>query len=480
MENSKIYINGKWKNSCKEEMIDVINPSNGDIVGRVPKAGAQETKEAIDSAHDAFKEWSSLPAQKRGQILQKWAKLILENRDDIARTLTLEQGKPLSEALGEVGAAASFLEWYGEEAKRVYGEIIPASNSKKRIMVIRQAVGVVAAITPWNFPASMVTRKIAPALAVGCTVVLKPASQTPLTAIKIVELAHQAGLPRGVVNMITGPANIIGQTLMEDKRVNKITFTGSTDVGKLLMKQSAHTIKRVSLELGGHAPYIVFADADIDKAVKEVMGAKIRNCGQMCVAINRFYVHDSIMEEFLEKLRASFSQYKIGDGFEEGVHLGPLINKESYDKVNYHLEDALNKGGQVFFGGRGYHRADTEKAGYFFEPTILINVKDNMLIMKEETFGPIIPIKSFGEEEEVIRAANNTNYGLAAYVFTQDLSRSIRVSEKLEYGIIGLNDGTPSTVQAPFGGFKESGLGREGGHHGLDAFLETKYISMGI
>lgn len=480
MENYKVYIKGEWVTSHSGEMIQVINPANGENIGYVPKAGTAETKEAIEAAHEAFLEWSTLPAQVRAKYLRNWFDLMVANQEEIAKTLTLEQGKPYPEALGEVKAASLFIEWYAEEAKRIYGEVIPSSTNRKRIIVIKQPIGVVAAITPWNFPASMVTRKIAPALAAGCTVVLKPATQTPLTAIKIIELAHKAGLPKGVINMVTGPAEVIGKALVEDKRVQKITFTGSTEVGKLLMKQSADTLKRISLELGGHAPYIVFDDADLNKAVAGVMDSKIRNCGQMCVATNRFYVQENILDTYVEKLKNSFGQFKIGNGLDEGIHIGPLIDKKGYEKVQNHLNDALSKGAKIAFGGKGYHEGDNQEAGYFFEPTILTNVTDDMLVMTEETFGPLLPIMSFKDEEEAIEAANNTDYGLAVYLFTESLSRGIKVSERLQYGIVGLNDGGPATVQAPFGGFKESGIGREGGHYGLDPFLEIKYISIGL
>lgn len=480
MKDYGLYINGAWIQIEGLNKIDVINPGTGDIVGTVPNGGETEAKLAIEAAVEAFEPWAALPANERGNYLKRLYDLMVEEKEDLARIMTLEQGKPLQEALGEVLYAASFMEWYGEEAKRIYGETIPAWKENKRIMVLKQPVGVVAAITPWNFPAAMVTRKLAPALAAGCTVVLKPASQTPLTAMKLFELFEKAGFPKGTVNIVTGSANAIGKAFMEDGRVRKITFTGSTEVGKVLMKQSADTVKRVSMELGGHAPFIVFDDADLDKAVEGAAASKFRNCGQVCVASNRFYVQESIAATFVEKLRDKLKHYKVGYGLEEGVNIGPLIDKKGYEKVREHIEDAVAKGAKVEAGGKGYHDIEAEDAGYFFEPTVLSHVTEDMLIMKEETFGPVMPIVTFKDEAEAIRAANNTNYGLAAYLFTESLSRGIRVSEKLEYGIVGLNDGLPSTAQAPFGGFKESGLGREGGHHGLEAFLETKYISMGI
>lgn len=480
MRHYGLYINGEWWALENLDKIEVINPATGEILGTVPRAGEQETKMAIEAAYEAFGAWSSLPANERADYLKRLHQLILEEREELARIMTLEQGKPLQEAMGEVMYAASFVEWYAEEAKRIYGETIPAWKENKRIMVLRQPVGVVAAITPWNFPAAMVTRKLAPALAAGCTVILKPATQTPLTAMKLFALFEKAGFPKGTVNIITGYAGEIGKAFMEDLRVRKITFTGSTEVGKILMKQSADTVKRISLELGGHAPFIVFDDADLNKAVEGAAASKFRNCGQVCVASNRFYVQENVVEMFIEKLKNKLKHYKVGYGWEEGVHIGPLIDKKGYQKVEQHIQDAVAKGAKIEIGGKGYHRGEAEDAGYFFEPTVLSGVTEDMLVMQEETFGPVMPIIAFRTEEEAIRAANNTRYGLAAYLFTESLSRGIRISEKLEYGIVGLNDGMPSTAQAPFGGFKESGLGREGGHHGLEAFLETKYISIGL
>ena len=480
MKNYKMYINGEWIEAQGQKRLEVINPATGEVLGTVPKGGKEEAKNAIQAAHEAFPSWSSLTAASRSAYLKKVYELMIAHQDETAQIMTLEQGKPLAEAKGEVLYAASFMEWYGEEAKRIYGEMIPASKENKRIMVLRQPVGVTAAITPWNFPAAMVTRKLAPALAAGCTVILKPASQTPLTAVKIFELFEMAGIPKGVVNLVTGSAGDIGNAIMEDSKVRKITFTGSTEVGKVLIKQSADTVKRVSMELGGHAPLIVFNDADMDQAVEGAVGSKLRNCGQVCVASNRFYVQEDILEVFVEKLKLRLQDYKMGNGMEEGVLIGPMIDRRGFEKVESHIRDAVEKGARIVSGGKGYHRANHEDAGYFFEPTILTGVKENMAVMSEETFGPLIPIVAFKTEEEVIAAANDTPYGLAAYLFTQSLSRAFRASERLEYGIIGVNDGVPSTAQAPFGGFKESGIGREGGHHGIDAFLETKYISIGL
>lgn len=477
--NYKMYINGEWVESDGKETIEVINPATGELIGYVPKAGEKETKRAIDAAYGAFKAWAGITAKERGDYLYKLYHLMIEHKEDIGRTMTLEQGKPLQEAIGEVLYAAGFVQWYAEEAKRVYGEIIPASKENKRITVLKQPVGVVASITPWNFPAAMITRKLAPALAAGCTVVAKPASQTPLTAVKLFELFEKAGFPKGVVNLVTGSAKDVGKALMDDFRVRKLTFTGSTEVGKVLMAQASGTMKRISLELGGHAPFIAFEDANLDKAIRGALASKLRNCGQVCVASNRFYIQEGIVDDFIEGMKEKLQTYKTGNGLEEGVNLGPLIDKNAYEKVQIHIEDAVSKGAKIEYGGMGAKIIETP-GGYFQQPTLLSNVTEDMLIMKEETFGPVIPILTFKTEEEVIERANNTKFGLASYFFTESLSRSIRVSEALEYGIVGINDGSPSTPEAPFGGFKESGLGREGGHFGIEGFLEIKYISTEI
>ncbi len=478
MKSYRLYIDGEWVASDSEEVFEVVNPSTGLVIGKVSKAGAAETKRAIDAAAEAYKKWSITPPNERGAILRRAYELLMENKRAIAEIMTLEQGKPLKEAEGEVAYAASFLEWYSEEAKRIYGETLPSWYMNKRIMVLKQPIGVVAAITPWNFPAAMVTRKIAPALAAGCTVVLKPATQTPITAIKIMELLEKAGLPKGVVNLVAGPADEIGGALMGDHRVKKLTFTGSTEVGKLLMQQAAATVKKVSLELGGHAPMLVFDDADLDKAVEGAIATKLRNCGQTCISTNRFYIQEGIREEFIKRLAERLKTMKLGDGFEADTDIGPLIDSKSYIKVKRHIEDALEKGAVLEYGGGLKHVGATEKGGYFIEPTIISGIRKDMIISTEETFGPVIPIISFSTEEEAVSAANATNYGLAAYLFTESLSKSMRVSEALEFGIIGVNDGRPSTAQAPFGGMKESGIGREGGKYGLEEFLETKFISM--
>ncbi|WP_026477553.1 NAD-dependent succinate-semialdehyde dehydrogenase [Alkaliphilus transvaalensis] len=478
MENYKMYINGEWISGKKENSIKVYNPATGELIAYVPNGGEKETKEAITAAYEALPRWADLPANVRSNYLKKVYQLMIERQEEIAQLMTFEQGKPLKEALGEVFYAAGFVDWYAEEAKRIYGETIPAWSPNKRILAIKQPVGVVAAITPWNFPAAMITRKIAPALAAGCTVVLKPASQTPLTAIKLCQLFEEAGIPKGVVNLVTGSAQVIGNTIMEDKRVRKVTFTGSTEVGKKLMEQSAKTVKNISLELGGHAPLIVFEDANLDKAVEEALASKLRNCGQTCIASNRFYVQESIKEEFIGKLKNRLKDFIVGDGMKEGVLIGPVIDKNSYDKIQQHIKDAIEQGAKLEFGGKSYHNGISQQGGYFVEPTLLSNVRKGMTVAKEETFGPVLPVISFKTEEEAIEMANDTDYGLAAYFFTESLSRSIRVAEKLEFGIIGVNDGRTSTPQAPFGGYKESGIGREGGHFGIEGFLEIKHISI--
>lgn len=469
-----MYINGEQVDSDTKETIEVINPATNKVIASVPKGGMAEAKRAVDAAHTAFKEWSKKTAIERGQLLMKWFQLIDENKEELGRLMTLEQGKPLKEAVGEIAYANSFISWYAEEGKRIYGETIPASHPNKRILVHKQPVGVIAAITPWNFPAAMITRKVGPALAAGCTAVVKPASQTPLTAIRLAELAGEAGIPKGVINVVTGNARAIGDAWLEDNRVRKITFTGSTEIGKVLMKGAADTVKKISLELGGHAPFIVMDDADLDKAVEGVIGSKFRNAGQTCICTNRIYVHESIVDDFHEKFQKAVAQLKVGDGLEEGTDIGPLIDEAALVKVAEHIGDAISKGANVLHGGNRIEGSE----GYYYEPTVLTNVSDAMICMQEETFGPLAPVTTFRTEEEVIERANNSPYGLAAYVFTENIGKAIRISEQLEYGIVGLNDGLPSVAQAPFGGFKESGLGREGGHYGIDEYIEVKYISI--
>ncbi|AZU64997.1 NAD-dependent succinate-semialdehyde dehydrogenase [Neobacillus mesonae] len=468
-----MYINGEQVDCESKEIIEVINPATNQVIASVPKGGKSEAKLAVDAAYEAFKLWSAKTAGERSQLLMKWFQLIDENKEELGRLMTEEQGKPLKEAVGEIGYANSFISWYAEEGKRVYGETIPASHPKKRILVHKQPVGVIAAITPWNFPAAMITRKVGPALAAGCTAVVKPASLTPLTAIKLAELAGEAGIPNGVINVVTGSASEISDCWMEDERVRKVTFTGSTEIGKLLMKDAADTVKKISLELGGHAPFIIMDDADLDRAVEGVIGSKFRNAGQTCICTNRIYVSESIVNQFNEKFHQAVSQLKVGDGLSDGTDVGPLIDKNAIGKVKEHIEDAISKGGKILCGGK-----EIFGEGYYYEPTIISNATDEMICMTEETFGPLAPVTTFKTEEEAIARANNSKYGLAAYVFTENLGRAIRISEQLEYGIVGLNDGLPSVAQAPFGGFKESGLGREGSHYGIDEYLEVKYISI--
>ncbi len=471
-----MYLNGAWVGESNQEFTDVLNPATQTVIGAVPTGGAFEANKAVDAAYVAFKSWSKKTAEERYKILMKWHDLIDENKDEIAKVMTIEQGKPLKEALGEVVYANGFISWFAEEGKRIYGETIPASSPTKRILVRKEPVGVIAAITPWNFPAAMITRKVAPALAAGCTAVIKPANQTPLTALKLAELAHEAGLPKGVLNIITGKSSEIGEAWLKDPRVTKITFTGSTEVGKLLMRGAAENVKKVSLELGGNAPFIVMDDADLQKAAEGLVQSKFRNAGQTCICTNRVYVQESVFEQFMDLFSSELKKLKVGNGLDEGIDLGPLIDQSALLKVERLVDDALRRGGKISYSGE----KPTGVAGYFYQPTILTNITDEMDCMKEEIFGPLAPISTFVTEEEVIARVNDSRYGLAAYVYTNDLSRSFRITEQLEYGIIGLNDALPSVPQAPFGGYKESGLGREGGHYGIDEFLEVKYISIGL
>ncbi len=471
-----MYLDGKWVGNDSEVFTEIINPATKEVLGAVPFGGAFEAEQAINAAHKAFKSWSKKTADERYQLLMKWYQLIDKNKHEIAKIMTMEQGKPLKEALGEVQYANGFISWYAEEGKRIYGETIPASHPNKRILVRKEPVGVVAAITPWNFPAAMITRKVAPALAAGCTCVVKPANQTPLTALKMAELAHEAGIPNGVINVITGRSAEIGETWLNDPRVTKITFTGSTEVGKTLMRGAAENVKKVSLELGGNAPFIVMDDANLVKAAEGLVQSKFRNAGQTCICTNRVYVQEGISDDFLKLFQAELEKLKVGNGLEEGTDIGPLIDKAAYKKVEALVNDAVKKGGKVTYSGL----KPAEGNGYFYAPTILTAVHDDMECMKDEIFGPLAPISTFKTEEEVIERANNSRFGLAAYVYTENLSRSFRITEQLEYGIIGLNDALPSAVQVPFGGYKESGLGREGGHFGIEEFLEVKYISIGL
>ncbi|MBU8908697.1 NAD-dependent succinate-semialdehyde dehydrogenase [Desertibacillus haloalkaliphilus] len=470
-----MYCNGEWIGADLDR-IKVTNPATGEVIGSVPNGGKSETKQAIAAANEAFKGWSKKTANERASYLKKLYELVVNHSDELAELITKEMGKPKQEAAGEVGYGASFIEWYAEEGKRVYGETIPASHDNKRLHVWKQPVGVVAAITPWNFPAAMITRKVAPALAAGCTVVLKPAEDTPLTALRIAELVEEAGFPKGVFNIVTGAPDVIGTELMENPIVKKVTFTGSTEVGKLLMRQAADNVKKLSLELGGHAPFIILDDADVDKAVQGVVASKFRNAGQTCVCANRIYIQPKIYDAFIEKFNQEVDKLIVGDGSNDNVHIGPLINQSAYEKVDRHVQDALKQGAKLVTGGSGFE----QEGAYFYKPTILKDVRDSMLIMNEETFGPVAPIQLIQSDEEAVQLANQTPYGLAAYVYSEGLSRGMKVVEALDYGIVGWNDGLPSVAQAPFGGMKESGLEREGGHHGIEPFLETKYVSIGL
>ncbi|MFB4168529.1 NAD-dependent succinate-semialdehyde dehydrogenase [Virgibacillus sp. JSM 102003] len=476
-ETKSIFIDGKWLDVDSQQADTIYNPATLEPITKVAYGGATETEEAITAASGAFQLWGEMTGRERSRILYKAHELMLEDVDRLGEILTTEQGKPIKEAKGEVKGAASFLLWYAEEASRAYGEWIPSSNKSKRLLVIPQPVGVVGAITPWNFPASMITRKIAPALAAGCTVVLKPAPETPLSAIEIVKILERAGMPNGVVNLVTGDAEATGNTMLTSKEVRLITFTGSTEVGKHLMRESADHVKKLSLELGGHAPIIVFDDADIDKATTLALASKFRNNGQTCICANRIYVHDSVRDSFTQQLTEKVKKLKIGYGLADDTDLGPLINQQASEKVQRHLDDAIEKGAAIVTGGNKW---SGDMKGYFYQPTVLSNISDDMLIMNEETFGPVMPIQTFTDEKTAIQNANNTDYGLAAYIFTETTSRAIRVSEKLEYGIVGVNDVFPAVAEAPFGGIKQSGVGKEGGHYGMDEFLEKKYVSMGI
>ena len=460
----RCYVGGAW---IGEPTNPIANPATGEVVARVPRFGATETTEAVEKAEDAFRSWSKKTAKERSVVLRRWYELMMANKDDIALIMTSEQGKPLAEARGEVEYAASFVEFYAEEAKRVYGETIPSHRADARIIVIRQPIGVVAAITPWNFPAAMITRKVAPALAAGCTAVVKPAGETPLTALALAVLAERAGMPAGVLNVLTGKSAEIGKVLTEHPSVRFVGFTGSTEVGKLLMRQAASTVKKVGLELGGNAPFIVFDDADVDAAADGAIVSKFRNMGQTCVCANRIYAQDRIYDEFVSKLAKRVMDLKVGNGVEVGVNQGPLITMDAVDKVERHIADAVGQGAKVVVGGRRHSLGRS-----FFEPTVLANVTTRMLITREETFGPVAPVYRFKDEDDVVAQANATEYGLAAYFYARDLGRVFRVAEGLDYGMVGVNTGAISTEVAPFGGVKESGIGREGSHHGMEEFVE--------
>ncbi|KAF9572099.1 succinate semialdehyde dehydrogenase NADP+ linked [Mortierella alpina] len=459
-----------------------MNPARGVEIAQFPDMGAEETERAIQAAKRALPEWSQKTAKERSAILRTWYNLILENEDDLARILTWENGKPLADALGEVRYGASFFEWFSEEAKRVYGEVIPSPSRQQRMISIRQPLGVVGIITPWNFPNAMLTRKFGAALAVGCTVVAKPASETPLSALALCELGKRAGVPKGVVGIVTSHSNTkaIGKHLCESLDVSGISFTGSTAVGKMLLKQSADTVKKMSLELGGNAAFIVFEDADIEKAVDAAVLAKFRSSGQTCICVNRFYVHSSIKDKFSNRLREKVAQFRVGSGFEKSTTHGPLINPGAVEKVQTHVEDALKHGATLLHGGEKDKKDLGSKDGYFYPPTILTGMKDEMKMASEETFGPVAGIFTFETEEEVLEAANNTRFGLSGYFFSQDISRCWRVAEKLQVGMVGVNTGAISSEVAPFGGVKESGMGREGARQGLDEYTQYKYINMGV
>jgi succinate-semialdehyde dehydrogenase / glutarate-semialdehyde dehydrogenase len=471
---SQAFIEGRWCAAESGGVQEIRNPSTGAVIGTVPAMAESETQRAIAAAEQAFGSWRQVPARERAVILRRWYELILSHQDELAGILTTEQGKPLAEARGEVAYAASYVEWFAEEGKRAYGDTMPASQADRRIFVLRQPIGVCAAITPWNFPAAMVTRKIAPALAAGCTVVLKPAPQTPFTALALADLAQQAGLPGGAFNVVTGDAQAIGAVLARDPVVRKLSFTGSTAVGRLLMRQCADTVKKLSLELGGNAPFIVFDDADVDAAVAGCIATKFRNGGQTCVSANRIYAQAGIHDAFSTRLCAAVAKLRVGDGFAE-VDIGPLVNEAAIIKVERHVEDAVAKGGRLLLGGRRH-----PLGGNFFEPTILSHCLPAMSLSVEETFGPVAPLFSFRTEAEVVRMANDTESGLAAYLFGRDLDRVWRTAEALEFGIVGVNTGVISAEQAPFGGVKQSGLGREGSRYGLDEYLEMKYLCLGL
>lgn len=467
------FINGSWVQADSGKKFPVTNPFDGKQLGEVPTCGKAETKAAIEAANQAWPAWKALSAKERSDLMWAWARLIDKNKEDLARIMTLEQGKAINEARGEIDYANGFTKWFAEEARRVYGDIIPANKKDQRLLVIKQPVGVVAAITPWNFPAAMITRKIAPALAVGCTVIVKPDSQTPFSAFALAVLAEEAGFPKGVINILTGDSASIGAEMTANPLVRKVSFTGSTRVGRSLMEQSAPTIKKITLELGGNAPFIVFDDADLDAAVEGCIISKFRNSGQTCVCANRIYAQEKIYDAFAEKLIAAVKKLKVGNGLDEDVQQGPLINEAAVKKVKNHIEDALAKGAKILIGGKPH-----SLGGLFFEPTVLGDVNKNMLIAKEETFGPVAPLFKFKDEKQIIELANDTEFGLASYFYSRDMARIWRVSEALEYGMVGINTGLVSTEVAPFGGVKQSGVGREGSKYGVEPYLEIKYLCM--
>ncbi len=473
---TQAYINGTWLDEASGAQFEVTNPANGELITSVPDLGADETRVAINAASDAWPEWRAKTAKERSTIVRRWFDLVMENQQDLAKILSWEQGKPFAEAMGEIAYGASFIEWFAEEGKRVYGDIIPNTVPGRRLLVLKQPVGVVCAITPWNFPTAMITRKAAPALAAGCPIVIKPAAETPLSALALAELADRAGIPAGIFSVITTKrASDVGSEMTSNTDVRKVSFTGSTAIGKLLMKQCSDSVKKMALELGGNAPFLVFDDADIDAAVEGAMVSKYRNSGQTCVCSNRLIVQDSVYDEFSQKLAKAVAELNVGEAMEEGVQQGPLINESAVQKVEQHIEDATSKGASIITGGKRHG-----KGGTFFEPTVLINVDTSMKVAVEETFGPVAPIFKFSSEEEAIELANDTEFGLASYFYSRDIGRIWRVAEALESGIVGVNEGIISTEVAPFGGIKESGLGREGSKYGIEEFMEIKYLCMGL
>jgi len=471
----QVFIDGQWLEAEQNKSFAVINPATGETIAHVPSVSEQQVVKAVEAADQALQSWKQTTAKERSILLKKWYQLMIEHQEDLAIILSTEQGKPMTESRGEILYGASFIEWFAEEAKRTYGDVIPHDKQGRRLLVIRQPVGVVAAITPWNFPNAMITRKVGPALAAGCTVVIKPASETPLSALALVALAEEAGIPKGVINVVTGSAREIGGILTQHPLVRKVSFTGSTAIGKLLMQQCSSTMKKISMELGGNAPFIVFEDADLDKAVEGAIASKFRNSGQTCVCTNRILVQNSIYDTFVEKLAAAVAKLKVAPAFEPGAEQGPLINEKAVEKIQEHIDDATSKGAKVICGGQRHQLGQT-----FFEPTVLTDVTPDMQVAQDETFGPLAPVFRFTEEAEAIRMANDTEFGLASYIYTQNLSRAWRVSEALEYGMVGINEGLISTEVAPFGGIKESGCGREGSKYGIEDYQELKYLCMGI
>jgi succinate-semialdehyde dehydrogenase/glutarate-semialdehyde dehydrogenase len=468
------YIDGAWAGADSGKTLGVSDPATGEQLGTVPNMGADETRRAIEAANAALPAWRAKTAKERANILRKWFELMMANQEDLARLMTAEQGKPLAESRGEIAYAASFIEWFAEEGKRIYGDTIPSHGADKRIIVLKEPIGVCAAITPWNFPAAMITRKAGPALAAGCTMVLKPATATPYSALALAELAERAGVPKGVFSVVTGSASAIGGEMTSNDIVRKITFTGSTEIGIVLLKQAAESVKKCSMELGGNAPFIVFDDADLDAAVKGAIASKYRNAGQTCVCANRILVQDSVYDAFAGKLADAVAALKVGNGFEQGTIIGPLIDGKAVEKVEQHIADAVAKGAKVTLGGKRH-----ALGGSFFEPTIITGVTPDMAVAKEETFGPLAPLFRFKTDAEAIKLANDTEFGLAAYFYSRDIGRIFRIAEGLEYGIVGINEGIISTEVAPFGGVKQSGLGREGSKYGIEDYLEVKYLCLG-